>query len=192
MNFGFADIKRVLQDEKAKDLTININDRKFRVNKFVMAFRSPFIAKLLQARPSLELNFDDIPTATFEKILKYICTSELPEDINFMHLFAAASKLQIVNLEIYAEAHIFNEIDGDNAIEIFSLGHKYESNDLKVKSYEEIKKKYEIFDFKDEWLADSDGLIKILDGFKKQEDELRKFRMKFERMISEDCEQSEF
>ncbi|KAL7048948.1 hypothetical protein ACKWTF_003545 [Chironomus riparius] len=158
-----------------------------------MAIRSPFIAKLLQVRPSVEeLNFDDIPIETFEKILEFMYTNELPEDTNFMHLFAAASKLQILNLKVYAEANIYNEIDGDNAIDVFSLGHKCESNDLKVKAYEEVKKKYEVFDFKDEWLADSDGLKKILEGFKKQEDELWKFRMQFERMISEDRENLEF
>ena len=60
------------------------------------------------------------------------------------------------------------------------------NDNLKTIAYKIIKKKYSVFDFKDAWLADCDELVKILEGFKHQEEELRKFRMKFERMSSEE------
>lgn len=187
----FTDIKKVLENENSKDLTIFVGNKKFRAHKFVMAIRSPFMAKLFEARPisTSELKFDDIPAATFDIIIKYIYSSQLPDEYNFLSLFAAASKLQIPVLKSYAEEDILNNINSNNAIEVFELGHKNGNGGLKGKAYEEIKKKYQMLDFKDEWMADSDGLMKILEGFKKQEEELRKFREKFEKMLHEEQEE---
>lgn len=186
----FHNIKEHLQDEQSKDLSIHIDGQKFRVHKFVMAIRSPFFAKLFQTRLfTQELNFDDVSAEIFENIIKYVYNNELPEQTDCIKLFMAAFKFQIKDVKNHAEQLILSDVNGNNAFDVFELGHKYDNDNLKTQAYEEIKKKYSVFDFKDEWLADSDGLMKILDGLRKQEEELNKFRMKFERMLRVDPEQ---
>lgn len=172
----YADFKKYIEDENSKDLKIIIDDREFRAHKFVLAIRSPTLAKKIQERPEADsLNLVDISVGMFARILKYLYTNEVPQDVNLLFLYAAAGRLQIKNLKDYAATKIMDWVNIGNALEIFELSCKYEHNQLKKKAYAEIKKKYPSINFRDEWLVQSEKLGKTIEGLKKQEAEMKNF-----------------
>ncbi|KAL7030082.1 hypothetical protein ACKWTF_006510 [Chironomus riparius] len=94
-------------------------------------------------------------------------------------LNAAAARLQIKDLKDYAATKIMESVKSSNALEAFELSSKFGHDELKKKAYAEIKKKYRSIYFKDEWLMHFDKLGKNIEGFKKQEEEMRKFECVF-------------
>ncbi|KAL7013227.1 hypothetical protein ACKWTF_015275 [Chironomus riparius] len=186
-SFLTLDIKAFLQDDTTKDFLIQIDDHEFPVHKFLLAARSPTLAEILKNNPEVEnLNLVDISVEIFEIILKFLYTDELPGDdgTNFLHLFAAAGKLKIKELRKFAGNKVIEQIDEDNAIDIFKLGFKYDNAEIMQKAFDKIKEKYPKIIFKDEWAVDPDKVIKIIEIFKKKEEAMRKIEEEFEKSLN--------
>ena len=63
--------------KKFKDFSIKIEDREFKVHKFLLAARSPTLAEMIKNNPDAdELQLVDISVEIFEKILKYLYVSK--------------------------------------------------------------------------------------------------------------------
>ena len=185
-SFLTLDIKAFLQDETTKDFLIQIDDHEFPVHKFLLAARNPTLAELLKNNPEVEsLNLVDISVEIFEIILKFLYTDELPGDdgTNFLHLFAAAGKLKILDLKEYAAIKVTYTIDKDNALEVFKLSNKYEDDALRMKAFNELKKIYSKLIFKDEWAVNPEKVSKIVDMYKKKEEAMRKIEEEFEKSV---------
>ncbi|CAH1734652.1 unnamed protein product [Chironomus riparius] len=179
------DIKNFLADETTKDFKININDREFPVHKFLLSARSPTLAELLKNNPEVEnLNLVDISVETFEIIHKFLYTDGLPGDYgtNFLHLFAAAGKLKIQELKNYAANKLIDQINQDNVIDILNVSKNYEHEELRTKAFKVVKKKYPKVEFKDEWAADPEKLIKIIEIIKQREEADRKLEEEFKKL----------
>jgi hypothetical protein len=114
-----------------------------------------------------ELILEDIPVEIFEVILKFLYTDEAPKDPkNAREIFSAASKLKIKKLkEIYAKI-LIEKVESEKNLEelwkIFNLGVKFDCEELKLKAFEEIKKKFVGNNFGDELLEDFEKLEKIV------------------------------
>jgi len=181
-----SDIEAFIQDKSTKDFQIQIDDHEFPVHKFLLAARSPTLAEILKNNPEVEnLNLVDISVEIFEIILKFLYTDELPGDdeTNFLHLFAAAGKLKIENLKDFAAKNLFDQIDSENAMEILNLSNKYEHEGLKVKAFNEIKKKYITINFKDDWASDTEKVVNIIEAFHKKEDVIKKAEEEFQSLL---------
>ncbi|KAL7012790.1 hypothetical protein ACKWTF_015051 [Chironomus riparius] len=184
----FGDLKAYIKDDSSKDIKIHIDDREFHVHKLLLTIRSPPIAEILRNNPeAANLNLVDIPVDIFETILKFLYTDELPadEDQNFMQLFVAANRLQIKELKNFAATEISNRINAVNAMDIFNMSHKYDQEELRKKSFEEVKKMYPKIEFKDEWASNPEKVVKIIEGYKKMEEEIRKQKDEFESLMTE-------
>jgi hypothetical protein len=167
-----ADFKKYIDDENTKDFKIIADGREFHVHQIVLAIRSPILAIMLQERPKADsLTLADISAGMFARILKFLYTDEVPRDVNLLYLYTTASKLQIKDLKEYAAMKIMDSINGDNALEIFELSCKYDHEELKIKAYAEIKKKYPLMYFSDEWLIKSEMFGKIIKGLQELEQE---------------------
>ncbi|KAL7013124.1 hypothetical protein ACKWTF_015206 [Chironomus riparius] len=181
-----SDIKTFLEtDETFRDFSIQIDNREFPVHKFLLAARSPTLAEILKNNPEVEnLKLVDISMETFEIILKFLYTDELPGDdgANFLHLFAAAGKLKIQELKNYAATKLIDQINEDNVIDILNVSKNYEHEELRTKAFEEVKKKYPKIEFKDEWAANPEKLIKIIEIIKKKEEAVRKIEEAFKEL----------
>jgi len=139
----FGDLKAWTEDETTKDFKIIIEGHEFPVHKFLLAARSPFLAEILKNNPEVEnLNLVDISVEIFEIIFKFLYTDEHPGDkgTNFMHLFAAAGMLKIKELKNFAALKIFNQLNKENALEVFKLSSKYEHDELKQEAFNILKK----------------------------------------------------
>jgi len=184
-----ADLKNLLQvDEYFKDLKIVIDDHEFPVHKILIAGRSPTLAEILKNNPEVEnLNLVDISVEIFEIILKFLYTDELPGDkgTNFLHLFAAAGKLRIEDLKDFAGMRLINQVNEENALDVFKMSSTYGGDDLRQRAFEEIKKKYPKITFEDEWSMDVDTVMRIIQAFKAKEDAIRKAEEEFECLIKQ-------
>ncbi|XP_070504578.1 protein roadkill-like [Chironomus tepperi] len=168
-----SDIKNFLTDETFKDFQIQIGDHNFPVHKFLIAARSPTLAELLKNNPGVEnLKLIDIPVGIFEVILKYFYTDELPggDGMNFFHLFAAAGKLKIEELKNFAAENLLQQLDKDNALEIFKLSNKYRHDDMKKISFNRIKQNHPKINFNDELIDDFEKVVKMIEIFMKIEE----------------------
>jgi hypothetical protein len=178
----FADLQTLIQDDSTKDFQIQIDDREFPIHKFLLAARSPTLAEILRNNPEVEnLNLVDISVDIFEVILKFLYTDELPgvDGTNFLQLFAAAGKLKIQELKKYAAMNLIDVINENNAIEAFKLSNKYAHEELKQKAFNEIKKMYPKYEFEDAWASNAEFVITFIEQFKKNEEEIRKLKEKF-------------
>ncbi|KAL7013172.1 hypothetical protein ACKWTF_015232 [Chironomus riparius] len=168
-----ADINAFIQDDTNKDFQITIDDHEFPVHKFLLAARSPTLAELLKNNPEVEnLNLVDISIETFEIILKFLYTDELPGDdeTNFLHLFAAAGKLKIEKIKKFSAQKLLLKVEAENALELLNLSNKYGHDELKKAAYEEIKKNYPKMVLSDEIVENGEKVEKLVVIIKKIEE----------------------
>jgi len=177
-----ADLNAFIQDETTKDFKIIIDSHEFPVHKFLLAARSTTLAEILKNNPEVEnLNLVDIYVETFEIILKFLYTDELPSEdgTNFIHLFAAAGKLKIQKLVDYAAEKLLEMPDLENPLEVLLLSNKYGKEDLKQKAFREVKKKYPKMELKDELANDLDKITEFIKIMKIKEEADKKMKELF-------------
>ncbi|CAG9797648.1 unnamed protein product [Chironomus riparius] len=176
------EIKQLLMNDNFKDFTVIIDDREFRVHKFLLIARSSTLAEILRNNPQVEsLNLIDIPIEIFEKVLKFLYFEEITLEIetNFLQLFAAAGRLKIEKLKTIVASNILNQITADNALEILSLSNKYENDELRTKSFAEIKKTFPKLILNDDWAFNTEKVKKTIDLFKEKEEAIKRIEQKF-------------
>lgn len=177
--------KNYIQNEQTKDFKIIIDEQEFLVHKILLIIQSPTLAEILRNNPDIEnLNLIDIPIPIFERILKFLYTDEFVFDneTSALPIFAAAGRLKLQKLIDCAAEKLFDQINPKNVLEILNLSAKFQKNELKVKAFEEVKKKYPNIKFKDEWLENSEKLKFIIDMLKEKEEANRKFEEKLKKM----------
>ncbi|KAL7011668.1 hypothetical protein ACKWTF_014382 [Chironomus riparius] len=182
------DFKNFLNNENFKDLKIKIDNREFRVHKFLLAARSSVLAEMILNNPDVEnLNLVDISVETFEQVLHFIYNDELRDkkEINsFRNLFAAAGRLNIEVLKNIAAAHLLEEIDSDKAMSILSLSNKYNHDLLKDEAFKFIEKTNSFMTFKKEWASQPDMLSKLIKIHREKEEAMKKFEEEYQKLTS--------
>jgi len=178
----FVDLKTFTEQETTKDINIQIGDRFFPVHKFLLAARSTTLAEMLKNNQEVEnLNLVDISKEIFEIILKFLYTDELPAEdgTNFLQLFAAAGKLKIQDLINYAASKLIEITDEENVLEVFKLSNKYGNEELSKKAFNEFKKWYPRCKFKNEWITNTEIVVKVIEQLKQAEEAIRKLEEEF-------------
>ncbi|KAL7011670.1 hypothetical protein ACKWTF_014384 [Chironomus riparius] len=161
-----ADIQNFIDNQKYRDLQIQISDREFKVHKFLFAARSPTLADKFLENPEAEnLNLPDIAVDTFEDILHFIYTDELPSDENtdFVKLYGAASMLKINLLIDFVAPKVMENINQKNAVEVLILSNKFKNYEMRQKAFEEIKKVNP--DLSDNWIDKPEKVKKFIQVF---------------------------
>jgi hypothetical protein len=185
----YSDIKSFIQDDSTKDFYIQIDDHQFPVHKFLIAARSPALAEVLKNNPEVgNLKLVDITVEVFEKILKFFYTDELScdDETNFLHFFIAAGKLKIKGLMNFASKKVIDQLVEENAIDIFKLGFKYDNEEMRQKAFLKIKERYPKINFKDEWAADAEKVMKVIEISMKKEEAIRKIEEEYESLLNSD------
>ncbi|XP_070493071.1 uncharacterized protein [Chironomus tepperi] len=181
-----GDLKSFLQNQNIRNINIIIDGQEFLVHKLLLAARSPTLAELIFNNPAVDrLNLVDIPVDIFKIILKFFCTDELPgvDGVNYLHLLAAAGRLKVTELQNYAAKRCLNDVNPDNAFDVFNIANKYGSDELIQKSFEEIKKKYPLVEFKDEWNKEPEKMIKVIEVLRRKEEAIRKIEEEVEGLV---------
>jgi BTB/POZ domain len=130
----------MLVNEAAKDLSIKIGAKKFRVHKAVLRSQSNVLAQLMDSNPEVDsLELTEISEGTFREILNFMYNSTAPsESANLIELFSASGRLNILPLMSNVAQLLLNRLDSKNALDIIVVGNK-DCN------FEELKMKAEQF-----------------------------------------------
>lgn len=160
------DIKKILASDDFKDFEIKIDETVFRVHKFLLAAKSPVFLRLLQDAPdATEIAFNEISVETFNVILLYFYDEKFPvEGDNVLEVYAAAAKMEILQLKEFAASKLMESITDNNALAILSLAKKYESNDLKLMAFNHIKLLFPDKKLKNELADDPEAVRKLLEA----------------------------
>lgn len=172
------DIRQFLASDDFRDLTITIDDKKFKVHKFLFTARSPVIRKTL--KPETEEMSLQMSVEIFEKILSFIYDETFPsDDDNMLDVYVAAANLEISELKTFTAEKLMESINEDNAFSIFGSAHRFGNNDLKMKAFEHIRSVFPEYDLPDE-LAECPEDVRKLLASKKEIDKLCKVKRRSE------------
>jgi speckle-type POZ protein len=163
------DLDEFLSNDDFKDITIKIDEKEYKVHKFLLAARSPVMNRLMKNKPEAEeISLIDIPIETFEVVLEFVYDEKFPtDDADFLETYAVAAKLEIRELKEFSAEKLMTLITDDNALEIMALACKYESEKLKVKAFNQIRSFFPDKKLKDE-LADNPEAVKKLVAAKRE------------------------
>lgn len=166
------DLRKLISDEQLADLTLFVGDEQFKVHKYVMAARSPFLASMIRESPKAsELMLSDFKAETFKKIIDFMCNENFPVDGEITEVYDAAGRLQINELKDFCAEELLETVTDENALEILLLSNKHGNYDLKMKAFNTIKKMFPDKKFKDDLADDPETIQKMLFVRKKLEEE---------------------
>ncbi|KAG5670614.1 hypothetical protein PVAND_000863 [Polypedilum vanderplanki] len=174
----FSYFENIMRNEELKDFTIKTEFEEFKAHKFVLAARSPTFADLIIENVHAEcLNLLDVSTDVFRVILDFIYTDEFPEniDINFGELFFASERLKLENLKKIAAKKLLDTTNTENALEMLEFSLKTNNEELKKKSFEEIKKYLDFIKLDENLAFEPEKLKKLIEVQKEKERFMREF-----------------
>ena len=128
------------------DFLIKADEKEFPVHKKVLSVQSKVFAAMfvndMKESQQSQMTIEDFSAAAVEELLRYLYTGEIPDETNAMELFALSAKYDVPSLKLITEDMVLYNIDHSNAYEVFSLGHLYSSEEMKILAFKEVKKMY--------------------------------------------------
>jgi len=170
-------IESIMEIDSFKDIEIHIANESFKAHKFVLAARSPTLRQKLCQYPDMRhLTITDMKVEAFAVVLDFMYNEVLIEydgDVNLIEIYAAASRLAIKDLRAFTEETLLKEVTTANAFDVLLAAIKYDSPELKLKAFDEIKKMVGDRKLPDEMMNDPKVLEKIITAKKKFDDECK-------------------
>lgn len=127
---------------RLSDLILIVGDEKFRVHKNVLAIQSSVFRAIFEndmmACQTNEMRIDEYSSETVTEFLRYMYTGEIPGEKNCLELFSLATKYDVSELRRSSEQMLMENLDESNALELFDLGHRHGSQQLKALAFNEI------------------------------------------------------
>jgi Leucine-rich repeat (LRR) protein len=164
------------------------SSKEFAVHKIVLATHSSVFTAIfendMKETQTGKMVIDDFSADTVEGMLRFMYTGEVT-NMNAMDLFAIASKYDVAGLKKRTEKIIFRNLDESNALEVFGLGHLYDSVHLKRAAFISIKQMFPNRKLDYELLQQPGGLQQLIEvhrKFQEVEAELDSTLMKFEKV----------
>jgi speckle-type POZ protein len=119
----------LLESGNEGDLCITVGNTQFSVFKSLVARCAPTIGDMVASQPSgandsIEIN--DVDPELFSKLLHFIYTDEMPENVDHRQLLEVADRFGCSHLKLAAEAElVMAGVDSNNAAELllFAEGH---------------------------------------------------------------------
>ncbi|KAG5667557.1 hypothetical protein PVAND_015536 [Polypedilum vanderplanki] len=141
-NATLVGIEKILNDAEFKDFTINVGESSYKVHKILFAARSATLAEIFKNNPDAqELNLKDTSEITFKAVYDFVYSNQLPDDVNYLEIFAAASRLKIKELFELAAVCLISNVDERNAFDILLISNKFDHEKLILKAFETIQTK---------------------------------------------------
>jgi BTB/POZ domain len=109
-----------------------------------------------------KMTITDFSVEAVEEFLRDFYTRVLPSVTNAMEMFALGSKYDMIALMKFCEELIMENIDDSNAIEVFNVGHLFDSSDMKALALNEIKRMHPELTLTNEVLKNPRKMLKIL------------------------------
>jgi Leucine-rich repeat (LRR) protein len=163
--------KMAVTNNELNDFVVAIGEEEFKVHKFVLASRSPALARMISAdRYAERIDLVDVQLDTFKEILHFMYFNEYPKkkDTDFMQLLSSSEKLEITSLAKFAAENLKGCVNANNALELLKMSNQYGHDELRMKSYKELKKLINIENAGD-LSTQPEKLVELLEFNKKKE-----------------------
>ncbi|CRK99761.1 CLUMA_CG013080, isoform A [Clunio marinus] len=167
---------------RLSDITIVTDTEKFKVHKFALAMQSSVFTSIfenvMKDRPSDEIQMKNIDPEVAKTFLKFFYTGEveIEEISNLLELFALAAKFKVETLMSIIEDMIIDDLNDDNAIEIYELACRFNCDGMKTSAFEFIQS---MFDepLKDELMNQPEVLKELVEAKQKINSILKKQKL---------------
>jgi BTB/POZ domain len=137
---------KMLDNSQFSDFKFIIKDKEFKVHRNILAaaslvFGRMFTADMDEARNS-ECIVNDFEPKIFEHLLQFIYGGKLPKDIGAvaMKLYEAAHYYEINQLKEICQQEFPSMLKTENAVEMFNWAWTYDEENLKMESWQIIKR----------------------------------------------------
>lgn len=121
------------------DLTIVVGGEKFLVHKSVLAIQSSIFKEIFETSSANEMIIEESTAEAIAELIRFMYTGELPGELNAIELYALAVKYELPELKSICEQMVIERLDESNALEVFDLGNRHGSQQLKALAFNEIK-----------------------------------------------------
>ncbi|CRK99763.1 CLUMA_CG013012, isoform A [Clunio marinus] len=122
------------------EITIVSDTEKFKAHKFVLAIQSSVFSSIfeneMKDQPSDEIQLTNIKPEVVKIFLKFLYTGDIEiEGSNLLELFTLAAKFKVENLMTIVEEMNTDDLNDDNAIEIFELACRFDCDGMKTSAF---------------------------------------------------------
>lgn len=160
--------KRLWESSQLSDFTINVDEEHFYVHKSILAIHSSvFMAMFFDNRmkESLEgaMTIEDFTKEVVGEFLRYIYTSEIPDEKFAMDLFAIAAKYNVPKLKSECELMVLKNTNKYNGFEVLALGNLYASESMKKLGFSELQKFFSGHDIPNEMINQPERLKELVE-----------------------------
>lgn len=136
----------IWKTRSSSNFLIKADDKDFHVHKKVLKAQSKVMAAMfendMQEKQQNQMTIEEFSAAAVEDFIDFLYTEDTPNETNAMELFALSSKYDVPSLRLITEEMVLYNVDHSNAYEVFSLGHLYSSEEMKILAFKEVKKMY--------------------------------------------------
>lgn len=126
------------------DFSFMVRGKEFKIHKVVFAAQSSVFEKMFsedgEETSQCFNKIKNFSEGTFAAFLDYFYSGKVYAYVNLVEMFDHAAIFDVPDLKEICEARILDDVDESNAVEVFNLGHRHQSDELKQKSFKIIKK----------------------------------------------------
>jgi len=163
-------LKAMMVSDSLKDCTIRIDGEEFKAHRLVLAAGSPVLRKMFEENPDAnELQLENIPADIFKIVLEVLYDEGLEDEVDdpltLKELLSAAFKLEMDLLKNFVAEKLCLVVDSENAAEMLMLATKCNSQILKLKAFDEVKRIFTEKKLKDDAINDPTTLVDLVEKF---------------------------
>lgn len=140
----FAEFSKCKRSGEFFDFTFKFRGKEFQIHKMIFAAQSSVFRKIftdgLENTSNSISQLKNISEETFQSFLDYFYTGKVETSVDVMEMLDLASEFDVPELKIICTARILTQLDESNAVSIFILAHRNQSEELKQMSFKFVKK----------------------------------------------------
>jgi BTB/POZ domain len=126
------------------DFTIETEKKEYFVHRTVLSIQSQVFAATfktdMKENKTGRMKITDFSSEAVKEFLSFFYCGSIPQK-NAMEVFALAVKYDVPELKIISEKYVILNINDENAMEVLKLGILYESELIKQKAFQHVKRK---------------------------------------------------
>lgn len=181
------ELKRLWETNESTDFLVIADSKQFPVHKQQLASQSPVFEAMfhsdMKERLTNMTSISDFSSYAVEEFLRFFYTGEIQDESNVMELFSLASMYDVSRLRSICEEMILENLDGDNAYEVFCLGQLHSSKDLKEFAFLEIKCKFPGKHIDDILMGSPEKMIKFIQAAQERDEKLKLAEEAFDEVL---------
>lgn len=160
------------------DFTIQAKGEIFKVHKAVLAVNSPVFAAMfsheMEENLSCQMTMDNFEPECIKEFLAFVYLRQIPKKcFNAVNLYEMLMEYQVKELAGIIQWFIIDEINLENASEMFKIGVLYDNTYIKEVAFHAIEKMFDK-ELPEELMESVEGMTRILDAKDKLDETLQR------------------